>query len=327
METVQEVDAGVHVGRFLAIDTQGDSLLGPEGHIDRVVVLLDVPGDLMSRIIRAPSEKFQDKLAESMGEWLTSVRGELGSEVSREEVKEAYRNYDFSGVSHRILNFCTVDLSSLYLDVSKDRLYCDHPEDPARRATQTVLMHLAECLATLLAPVLSFTAEEFWLQLPGEREDSVHLALFREPAEIVDEPELDAAFDRLLALRETVFAGLEELRQEGAIGKSEEAQVVFGGNAAALHEDLETTGVSLAHFLIVSAVDESEPENPATDVTGYPGLRVGVAPYDAHTCSRCWRRVEDPVEDPDLPDLCTRCHGVVRRLLEEGRAELRETDV
>ena len=242
------------------------------------------------------------------------------------EVRRAYENYELSTVAHRLLNFCTVDLSSLYLDVSKDRLYCDHPEDPARRATQTVLMHLAECLATLLAPVLSFTAEEFWLQLPGEREDSVHLALFREPAEIVDEPELDAAFDRLLALRETVFAGLEELRQEGAIGKSEEAQVVFGGDAAALHGDLKTPGVSLAHFLIVSAISESEPDNTTTDLPGYPGLRVGVAPYDAHTCSRCWRRVEDPVEDPDLPDLCTRCHGVVRRLLEEGRAELRETD-
>lgn len=242
------------------------------------------------------------------------------------DVRRAYESYELSTVSHRLLNFCTVDLSSLYLDVSKDRLYCDHPEDPKRRATQTVIMHLAESLATLLAPVLSFTAEEFWRQLPGEREDSVHLALFHEPVDVADDPLVDAAFDRLLGFRETVLAGLEELRRQGSIGKSEEAHVALGGDVTALREDLDTTEVGLAHFLIVSAVDESESESNATDVPTYPGLRVSVAPYEAHTCSRCWRRVEDLVDDSDLPDLCIRCHGVVRRLLQEGRAELRETD-
>ena len=175
-----------------------------------------------------------------------------------EEVKEAYRNYDFSGVSHRILNFCSVDLSSLYLDVNKDRLYCDHPLDPARRATQTVLFHLAEHLATLLAPVLSFTAEEFWQHLPGEREESVHLATFPDATEIADALDADVRLKRLLTLREAVFASLEELRQAGAIGKSEEARVILGGDTNSLQEDLEVSGVELAPFLIVSRANEGE---------------------------------------------------------------------
>jgi len=241
-----------------------------------------------------------------------------------EEVKEAYRNYDFSGVSHRILNFCSVDLSSLYLDVNKDRLYCDHPLDPARRATQTVLFHLAEHLATLLAPVLSFTAEEFWQHLPGEREESVHLATFPDATEIADALDADVRLKRLLTLREAVFASLEELRQAGAIGKSEEARVILGGDTKSLQEDLEVSGIELAPFLIVSRGDEGEVGDGGIEVADYPGLGLSVTPYEAHTCSRCWRRVDDLVDDPELPDLCTRCHEVVHRLLEEGRTELGE---
>jgi isoleucyl-tRNA synthetase len=240
------------------------------------------------------------------------------------EVKEAYRTYDLSTVAHRILNFCTVDLSGLYLDVSKDRLYCDHPDDPARRATQTVIFRAAESLARLLAPILSFTADEFWHHLPAERAISVHLATFGESDEAGNNEQTGEAMRRLLALRETVLASLEELRQEGAIGKSEEARVSFGGDTAALLGDLEVTAVELADFLIVSSVTVCENEGEGTETTAYKGLLVSVIPYDAHTCSRCWRRVESPVDDPEMPDLCERCHRVVSRLLAEGRAELGE---
>ena len=89
-------------------------------------------------------------------------------------------------------------------------------------------------------------------------------------------------------------------------------------------EDLEVSGVELAPFLIVSRADEGEVGDGGIEVADYPGLRLSVTPYEAHTCSRCWRRVDDPVDDPELPDLCTRCHEVVRRLLEEGRTELGE---
>ncbi len=176
----------------------------------------------------------------------------------------------------------------------------------------------------MLAPVLSFTAEEFWQHLPGEREESVHLATFPDATEIADPLDADVRLKRLLTLREAVFASLEELRQAGAIGKSEEARVILGGDTKSLQEDLEVSGVELAPFLIVSRADEGEVGSGGIEVADYPGLRLSVTPYEAHTCSRCWRRVDDPVDDPELPDLCTRCHEVVRRLLEEGRTELGE---
>ena len=240
-----------------------------------------------------------------------------------EETKKAYQSYELASLSHRIVNFCTVDLSSLYLDVNKDRLYCDLPEDPARRATQTVIFRIAEILATLLAPILSFTAEEVWQHLPGDREDSVHLATFPE----VDAQGADSSIDddrvsRLLALRDIVLASLENLRQEGAIGKSEEARVIVGGNTDLLKEDLERSGIELAQLLIVSAAGDGLVAD-GTAVAEYPDLRLAVEPYDAPTCSRCWRRFDELVDDSELPDLCSRCHGVVTCLVNEGRAELR----
>ncbi len=259
----------------------------------------------------------QDQLRGLDG-FILRAAGRLAADVS-----EAYKSYELAFLSHRLVKFCTVELSSLYLDVSKDRLYCDHPDDSARRATQTVLYRVAECLATLLAPVLSFTAEEVWLQIPGEREASVHIAAFAIPEMPADDDD-DASISRLTGLRDAVLAELESLRQGGAIGKSEEARVVLGGDLAALTADLDSTGVDLARFLIVSAAGEGTIENDSVDVADYPGLRVAVTPYEAHTCSRCWRRVEHAVDDPELPDLCGRCHDVVKRLLAEGRAELSE---
>ncbi|MEJ2583345.1 MAG: zinc finger domain-containing protein, partial [Acidobacteriota bacterium] len=89
---------------------------------------------------------------------------------------------------------------------------------------------------------------------------------------------------------------------------------------------LEATGIDLARLLIVSAAGEGDLDGEGIEVPAYPGLKISVTPYEAHTCSRCWRRVEDPVEDAELPDLCPRCHDVVSRLLAEGRAELREVE-
>ncbi|MCG6948710.1 MAG: isoleucine--tRNA ligase [Acidobacteria bacterium] len=244
-----------------------------------------------------------------------------------EDAAKAYQAYELATLSHRIVNFATVDLSSLYLDVNKDRLYCDHPEDSARRATQTVILRIAEILATVLAPILSFTSEEVWQHLPGEREESVHLARLDFPdRDSLEATVDDPAFRNLLGLRDVVLAGLEDLRQQGAIGKSEEARMSFSGDSVALHSDLEATGIDLAKLLIVSAAGDGDIDGNGIEVPAYPGLKISVAPYEAHTCSRCWRRVENPVEDADLPDLCPRCHNVVSRLLAEGRAELREVE-
>lgn len=239
------------------------------------------------------------------------------------DVAAAYKEYELATLSHRIVNFCTVDLSSLFLDVSKDRLYCAHPDDPGRRATQTAVFRIAECLCAALAPILSFTAEEVWQLLPGRREASVHLASFPSFADVSEAAEADAVMGRLLGLRDGVLAALEELRQQGSIGKAEEARVFLGGDTAQLDVDLESAGLDLAGLLIVSRADVGNTTG-GLDVASYPGLEIRVEPYEAKTCSRCWRRFDELVDDPDLPDLCPRCHEVVSRLLSEGRAELRE---
>jgi isoleucyl-tRNA synthetase len=175
--------------------------------------------------------------------------------------------------------------------------------------------------------VLSFTAEEVWEHIPGDREESVHLATFEVPSsDQTAESFLDEPVKRLLGLRDTVLAELEELRQAGTIGKSEEARMVFAGDTSTVVEDLAITGIDLSRFLIVSDAHEGSVEGDGSGVAAYPGLRVSVGLYEAHTCSRCWRRVEKPVADAELPDLCERCHGVVSRLLQEGRAELRQVD-
>jgi isoleucyl-tRNA synthetase len=240
------------------------------------------------------------------------------------DVSEAYRRYELATLSHRLLNFCTVDLSSRYLDVNKDRLYCEHPENPGRRATQTVLYRIARALATLLAPVLSFTAEEFWRLLPGPHEESVHLAEFEAFDDVAADDEADARVGRLLAVRDVVLADLEALRQAGTIGKSEEAQIRYAGDAAALSEDLEATGIDLGALLIVSGCKPGELDGPSSEVAAYPGLKLAVSPYNGATCSRCWRRFDELVDDGEKPGLCLRCHDVVARLVAEGRAELGE---
>ena len=188
-----------------------------------------------------------------------------------------------------------------------------------------MIFRIAETLAKLLAPVLSFTAEEVWGHLPGPREDSVHLPLF--PADLPDAPEVDEkAVKRLLGLRDVVLVALEDLRQNGTIGKSEEASVVCVGDSSSLQADLEASGIDLERFLIVSAVEFAETGNGAIEVPAYPGLNLMVASFEAPICSRCWRRFDALVDDPELPDLCPRCHDVVGRLLAAGLAELERAD-
>jgi len=230
----------------------------------------------------------------------------------------AYEAYDLSTVFHRTLNFCTVDLSSLYLDVLKDRLYCEHPDDPGRRAAQTALHAILGSLLTLLAPVLSFTADEAWQHLPGEREESIHLAAFDTLDTVPEDPSLDVRWERLLALREVVNGELEALRQRDVIGKSLEAQAVLAGSSSLLREDLEATGVNPAELFIVSRVVLGG-DGTGDAVEAYPGILVRSEPFEAETCARCWQRSPEIVEDEALPGLCPRCHQVVERLVREGR--------
>ncbi len=217
-------------------------------------------------------------------------------------VRAGYDAYEFHVVYHQILQYCAVDLSSFYLDVLKDRLYCDPVDGPRRRSAQTVMARIAEDLTRLLAPVLPFTTDEVWSYLPGARSASVHLETFPEP-----EPE-DAAvierWSRLLDVRTVVMKALEEERAAKRIAASLEAQVTITAPEATLAElraHEAEGGVppgNLANLFIVSAVTLQAAEGPIkVEVTRAPGRK----------CERCWTWSEAVGTQAVHPGVCARC--------------------
>ena len=164
--------------------------------------------------------------------------------------RKAYEEYEFHVVYHRILDLCTVVLSSLYLDMSKDTLYCEAPASPTRRSAQTAMYEILRGLVSYLAPILSFTAEEIYEAMPGTKEQSVHLTDFP----TITAPAIDsAAWERIFRVREAVSKVLEAARAAGTIGQSLEADVqLHGVTREALVGSLD---VDLAKVFIVSHVD------------------------------------------------------------------------
>jgi isoleucyl-tRNA synthetase len=246
----------------------------------------------------------------------------LGELIAR--VRKAYEDYQFHVVFHAVHNFCAVDLSARYLDIIKDRLYVSAPDDRARRAAQTVCFELLTALARLLAPVLTFTADEAWSHIPGRgKPESVHLVLFpEERGEWVNE-RMAAEWERLLEVRGEVSRALEAARQQGRIGKALDAvvHVVSAPEEEWLPLLLAKGEDLLATLFNVSAVRlrERAPAGAGIAYEGQdiPGLVVEVAPAQALgwvRCERCWTWSSTVGQDAGHPSLCARCAAVVRRL-------------
>jgi isoleucyl-tRNA synthetase len=243
----------------------------------------------------------------------------LGELIAR--VRRAYDEYQFHVVFHTAHNFCAVDLSALYLDIIKDRLYVSAPDDPKRRAAQTVCFEVLTALARLLAPILTFTADEVWSYIPGRgKPESVHLVTFpEERGEWINE-RLGGEWERLLEVRGEVSRALEAARKQGLIGKGIDA-VVYVTSApeeqwrpllAGKGEEL------LATLFNVSAVKLAElpPHGAgiAYDSQDIPGLALAVAPAQAlgwKKCDRCWTWSAGVGADARHPALCGRCLPVV----------------
>jgi len=223
-------------------------------------------------------------------------------------IEQAYRDYGFHVVYHALNNFCAVDLSAVYLDVLKDRLYCSGPGSPPRRSAQTVLYRLARMLATAMAPVLPFTADEVWDFLPGATPGRVHLETFDLLLDVPDDDADDSTFVRLFDLRDEILKELEVHRQAGEFGKSLEAELVLGGDRSGLDADLASCRTTLEELCIVSQVTGGE-GSTASQV--YPGLTVGVRRVEGTTCPRCWQVWPKPAGHPQHPELCARCVDVV----------------
>ncbi len=214
--------------------------------------------------------------------------------------REAYDAYEFRRVYQTLNQFCAVDLSALYIDITKDRMYCDAPDSPRRRATQRVMHAVFDALARLLAPILVYTADEAW-EYAGAS-DPIHLESFPQGNPAWLQPEVEAEVETLLALRGTIAQAVEPARKEKLIGNALEADVTLPlGNPILLGRWKEHQA-ELEEFFILSNLSlEDGEENAPARLT-----------RTAHRkCARCWRHKPEVGSRDDHPELCARCADVV----------------
>ncbi len=238
-----------------------------------------------------------------------------------DRARRAYDEYEFHTVVHSVHNFCAVDLSALYLDIIKDRLYTSLPDDLRRRAAQTVCYDVFSALARLLAPILTFTTEEAWRHLSGAHGESVHLERFPEaPREWLDDT-LNRDWDRLLEVRREVAKALETARAGKLIGSGLEAAVRIANAPEDLPALLRAKRELLPTVFIVSRVDLDRSAAGASvmyESQDIPGLVIGVDRARGEKCERCWTRSEHVGESREHPTLCERCVPIVTRLSGSG---------
>jgi isoleucyl-tRNA synthetase len=223
------------------------------------------------------------------------------------DVVTAYRNYEFHDIYQEVHNFCVVELGGFYLDIIKDRLYTTGSASPPRRSAQTAIYHIAAAMVRWLAPILSFTAEEAWRFLPGERNESVFLNTWHR---FPPGSERDSAIDwpAFIALKADVARDLERLRTAGAIGAPLQAEVTIYAPAAqaARYAALDD---ELRFLLITSQARVVETDTPSAKgvPTSAEGVWIEVNPSTQPKCVRCWHLRSDVGSDPRHPELCARC--------------------
>ena len=225
-------------------------------------------------------------------------------------VRKSYDDFEFHTIFHALNNFCSVDLSSVYLDILKDRLYTFRTDSPLRRGSQTVLFDIVMAMTKLMAPILSFTAEEIWrvvsAQIPGGLgAQSVHLASFPEVDPLWRNAELATRWEALLDYRSQVQGVLEASRRDKVIGSSLEAHVQLGADAK-VYQFLKPYEKDLGTIFIVSKVTLSQ------GVATQTGIQISVAKSSAAKCERCWNYREAVGADTEHPTLCDRCLEAIR---------------
>jgi isoleucyl-tRNA synthetase len=217
------------------------------------------------------------------------------------EVRPAYDACEFHVVYQKISQFAAVELSSMYHDMVKDRLYTDAANSPRRRSTQTALHRIVTGLCEMISPILAFTTDEAWEFIPGrEGVTSVHLATWK-PGALQRSDAERSAWEGLFKLRELVLPGLEKERQAKTIGKSLEAKIALTGSNPLLI-DAKTHLAALRELLNVSQL-----EVHLTPGNGEPTLEVVVSKALGQKCERCWHWEEDVGEEPKHPTICGRC--------------------
>jgi isoleucyl-tRNA synthetase len=212
------------------------------------------------------------------------------------DCRAAYQAYEFHKVYHTLNQFCAVDLSSLYVDITKDRMYCDAPNSPRRRATQTAMHRIFDALCRLLAPITVFTAEEAWSYLGASK--SVHLQLFPEQNAEWRNPAVENQVAQLLSLRGVIGQAVERARQEKLIGNALEAAVVLRCERETISS---IPNEQLEEFFILSELKIESGKEP-----------VALISKTTHAkCARCWRHRPTVGKSVAHPELCDRCESVV----------------
>ena len=226
----------------------------------------------------------------------------------QEDLRRAYDDYQFHHVYHRIHNFCSGELGGFYLDIIKDRQYTTGTDSLPRRSAQTSLFHLAEALCRWIAPILSFTAEEIWENLPGARPDSVFLTEWYGALASVDASTDTGFWSEMMTVRQQVNKALELAREQGALRGSLDAAVTLYAQPE-LAERLRSLGEELRFVLITSeatVADWDQAPDHAVEAEDI-ALRVVAVAATAEKCERCWHRREDVGQQAAHPTLCGRC--------------------
>jgi isoleucyl-tRNA synthetase len=210
------------------------------------------------------------------------------------DCRSAYELFEFHKVYHTLNQLCAVDLSSLYIDITKDRMYCDAPDSPRRRATQMAMHEIYGALCQLLAPVLVFTAEEAWRH--SQASSSVHLEEFPRTQSQGDDARIQVT--ELLRLRAVIGQAIEKARQEKLIGNALEAAVVLRSNSDVTSK---LSKEELEEFFILSdlTIEQAKEASATVTKTAY------------QKCARCWRHREYVGKSKTHPNLCDRCEKVV----------------
>jgi len=253
-----------------------------------------------------PFEKLED-----IDQYMLRLTATLATDVRR-----WYDEFAFHRIYHRVNHYCVAELSAFYFDVLKDRLYISAPKSLGRRAAQTAIWRIGEALTRLLAPIMSFTAEEVWGYLPRvmNRPDSVHLAQFPADAEILgegiaaDDAKQRGNWTALLAIRDEVLKALDTARNEKLIGKPLEAHVTITATDPA-YSLLSNYKDQLRYLFIVSAVTLTRGSGNGTG-----GVHVEVKKAEGLKCERCWNYSTRVGEDKDYPTVCERCSAVLKEI-------------
>ncbi len=228
-----------------------------------------------------------------------------------DKVLTSYENYDFAGIYHAVNNFCTIELSSFYLDVAKDVLYIEAANSKNRRSIQTVLYETLLALTKLVTPILPHTTEEVWEYIPGVTEESVQLVDMPQVTEIDNAVAIEEKWDTFMEIRDDVLKALENARNEKVIGKSLTASITLYPNAK--YKDLLQNIEDLQKLFIVSHLEMAgDQDNAPSEAGSFDTLSIVVKQAEGETCERCWVVTPTVGAVSEHPTLCKDCGTIVQ---------------